>query len=63
MDQVQAATLLMFQIDRQTYFNKLQYDRSLTEEDRKTIEQRLKLADEEYKTLPPDAFRDTHTYQ
>lgn len=53
----------MFQIDRQTYFNKLQYDRSLTEEDRKTIEQRLKLADEEYKTLPPDAFRDTHTYQ
>jgi hypothetical protein len=57
------AAVLMLEIDRQTYFNKLQYDRTLSPEQRIIIEERLQIAEREHRNLDNHAIYNTDSPQ
>lgn len=47
--------LMLLEIDVQTIFNKIKYDRSLSTQEIKTLKDRLKISQEELKNLKKNA--------
>lgn len=62
-DPSEKALILLLEIDRQTYHNKLQYARNMTPEQRKITEERLRIVELEYQNIHHHAIYNTDTPQ